>query len=313
MRPFLIGLYAYATLVALLGVAALALSLELDKPTTLGNIYLINGFLLLAAAALFHLGVARAYDACTFRHIDVGTWMCAGAAAAMHVTCVVRLASYAYFHGDFLGVDFGAMVKDGEANVSFDGWNIEVIAHVLQGAVALLLFPLEPLLRVVWIVQVSQASAFFIAIYPLYNLIKRVWVSANEPEFFATSSFSNNNFEWTTGFLCGTSLALLCMAFTRYFSVGSANALCDIHICILAVRMLFATFTYVFSQCECSLRHSHLYSRSANALCDIHICILCCTQRTHKSHTIDMQLFYTTHRSSARRCCASRSCRPSRS
>lgn len=124
------------------------------------------------------------------------------------------------FLGDPSALDFGWKygIDDGdeaEKNVSFTV-DFNSYGHALQGFFASLLA--TPVV-LKWLVKVSggrlkglfQVAPFALTIYPTYNLIKRFVKSRDA---FAGSSFANNGFEWTSGFVLGLAVGQLITAIT---------------------------------------------------------------------------------------------------
>jgi hypothetical protein len=140
---------------------------------------------------------------------------------ALCVMLLIRLFHGApIFLGDPSAMDFGWKYgiddgEDAEKSVSFTV-EFNSYGHAMQGFFASLIA--TPVV-LKWLVKISggrfkglfQVAPFALTIYPTYNLIKRFVKSRDA---FAGSSFANNGFEWTAGFVLGLAVGQLITAIT---------------------------------------------------------------------------------------------------
>lgn len=159
-----------------------------------------------------------------------GEALCVGFGVIALLLCV-RLFLASNFHGSPSDLDFGWKVCTMEGRCkqdkAFEHW--QSFGHASQGAMSLLLFPA---MDVVWqrhvewrglsdakveenvesFIKTKEVLAPAVAIYPVYNVLKRVFLR-NNLYTFATSSINSNACEWASGYTLGICLG---MVFTAY-------------------------------------------------------------------------------------------------
>jgi hypothetical protein len=138
---------------------------------------------------------------------------------SLMVILLIRLfLGASVFLGDPLSFDFGwkhgvVEGEDAEKNVSFTP-NANTYGHVLQGVLSSLLATpvlMKGLIRLARgrLRSLMLLAPYALTIYPTYNLIKR-FIKAHHS--FAGSSFANNGYEWTSGFILGLAIGQLITA-----------------------------------------------------------------------------------------------------
>ena len=156
--------------------------------------------------------------------LDRGGCLLAAGALLLGLQLVIRLVvSDNHFDGSAIDFDFGQKeceseyisdqnetVLHCEQSVAFE-FEFNSFGHCLQGALVLLWFPVCHDLFAVneHLVIARELGAAMVIMYPLYNIIKRIFSDADT---FAISSFSNNASEWTYGFCIGIALGLILTA-----------------------------------------------------------------------------------------------------
>lgn len=137
-------------------------------------------------------------------------------AVALMVMLLIRLFSGAsVFLGDPKSLDFGWKHgidegEEAEKSISFTP-EFNSYGHAIQGLFAALLSTPVVMGGLIRLTRGKCKSLlllvpYALAIYPIYNLIKR-WIKSRDA--FAGSSFSNNAFEWASGFILGLAIGQL--------------------------------------------------------------------------------------------------------
>ena len=193
------SLYAAAA-----GHATLALSVATfltqprrDEHYALPCVLLAIGLLLLTAAIASRGTLALG-------ELEPGAKLLILGAAALSIEIAIRLLSSKRFGGHVSNFDFGSGAD--EHNRAFTP-SFNSFGHCVQGCLSVLLLPAVEL-ALPWASEVTRIVSCFVAVYPIYNLIKR----ALDASAFAASSFSNNAAEWAMGFWLGLSLGVLVAA-----------------------------------------------------------------------------------------------------
>eukprot|EP00928_Gymnodinium_smaydae_P022993 TRINITY_DN19142_c0_g1_i1.p1 TRINITY_DN19142_c0_g1~~TRINITY_DN19142_c0_g1_i1.p1 ORF type:complete len:408 (-),score=25.06 TRINITY_DN19142_c0_g1_i1:152-1213(-) len=167
-----------------------------------------TSFILLSAAAAADSGKALGSRPC----LPIGAASIACAGTVLMSLIVVRLFYTQAFGGDPARLDFGlkcSQKKGCAPNVAFE-LEFNSFGHASQGLLAILLFPVmeDSLLGAsVYLGIAGRLSTLGIAIYPVYNFLKRLLLHR---ETFATCSFWNNGMEWGFGLIIGLCLGVLC-------------------------------------------------------------------------------------------------------
>ena len=202
------SLYAAAA-----GVATLALSVATfvtqprrDEHYALPCLLLAIGLLLMVAAFVANGGSFRcSRGTLTLGELELGSKLLILGAAALSIEIAIRLLAAKRFGGHISNFDFG-LKNDGEHNRAFTA-DFNSFGHCIQGCLSVLLLPAVEL-ALPWASEVTRIVSCFVAVYPIYNLIKR----ALDASAFAASSFSNNAAEWAMGFWLGLSVGLVVAA-----------------------------------------------------------------------------------------------------
>ena len=196
---------------AVAGVGALALSLATfltqprrDEHYALPCLMLTIGALLLAASFIAASGIRCSRGTLTLGELELGSKLLILGAAALSIEIAIRLLSSKRFGGHVSNFDFGSGAD--EHNRAFTP-SFNSFGHCVQGCLSVLLLPAVEL-ALPWASEVTRIVSCFVAVYPIYNLIKR----ALDASAFAASSFSNNSAEWALGFWLGLSLGVLVAA-----------------------------------------------------------------------------------------------------
>ena len=189
------------------GVATLTLSLATfltqprrDEHYALPCLLLAIGALLLAAAF-----IACSRGTLAIGDLELGAKLLILGATALSIQIAIRLLAAKHFDGYISSFDFGTK-SDGEGNRAFTA-DFNSFGHCVQGCLSVLLLPAVEL-ALPWASELTRIVSCFVAVYPIYNLIKR----ALDASAFAASSFSNNAAEWAMGFWLGLSLGVLIAA-----------------------------------------------------------------------------------------------------
>jgi len=176
-----------------------------------------------AAAALAACRPGRAARLLT--RPDAGSCLLLSGGLILCVELIIRLACASSFGGHPASFDFGLKCTAAMANASSCEHSIAFtpefnsFGHCVQGALSMLLLPgverigPQPPLLV-------RLLSCFVAVYPVYNLIKR---AARGASGFAASSFANNGTEWAVGFVLGLSVGAVVTFSPPYAPPSAAN------------------------------------------------------------------------------------------
>ena len=194
------------------GVATLALSVATfltqprrDEHYALPCLLLAIGLLLMVAAFVANGGSFRcSRGTLALGELELGAKLLILGAAALSIEIAIRLLASKRFDGHVSNFDFGSGAD--ERNRAFTA-DFNSFGHCVQGCLSVLLLPAVEL-ALPWASEVTRIVSCFVAVYPIYNLIKR----ALDASAFAASSFSNNSAEWAMGFWLGLSVGLVVAA-----------------------------------------------------------------------------------------------------
>jgi len=149
----------------------------------------------------------RATDRPAFMFYDSSTLLMIFSFCCISFQLLFRLYDVSHFGGHIANLNFGMKCdQSGEcsSNLSFTA-SYESYGHAVQGLFSVLLFPSvrQRLYLEEYPVStgvITELGSLVTLVYPVYNLIKRAYKSADS---FAISSFSNNMIEWAVGFWIG--------------------------------------------------------------------------------------------------------------
>ena len=147
---------------------------------------------------------------------DAGATLLLFGGFAIVILILIRLVASHHFGGTIVTFDFGlkctadANASSCEQNQAFTP-EFNSFGHCIQGTLSVLLLPgIEETLAARCVPRnLIRASSSFVAVYPIYNVIKRAAKSASG---FASSSFANNGAEWAMGFMLGVSAGVAAQA-----------------------------------------------------------------------------------------------------
>lgn len=217
-----ISLFVWAAIFGMLALAAgIGAATSIDGRPVLSILLASNASLMFGAA----LGVRRAQEPVLTPRIDIGAKLLIASSSALCLLLLVRLAAVSQFGGNVANFDFGtkcSTTKGCSSNLAFEP-NGNSVGHCVQGCSVFFLFPVSgSVIHYMFrrwrglqrcLVYAKEIGALGLIVYPVYNVIKRAYKSADT---FAASSFCNNGSEWAVGFLLGISLTFLCMAWVDH-------------------------------------------------------------------------------------------------
>jgi hypothetical protein len=206
------------------GLAALASAAKNHDQLALGVILQLNSYILLFAAWLDRSDQHQLMPRKKLLNMsasEAGGVLIACGWILLFFQLVVRLLSFQHFGGSWAGLNFGKKCGNGdcELNIAFT-LEATSFGHCAQGLLSAFLFRFDTVL-LGWIYgERRDGVCALVAIYPVYNIIKRVM---KHHKAFSTSSFCNNGMEWALGFLLGISIGLVLNAMARAKEKAIAN------------------------------------------------------------------------------------------
>jgi hypothetical protein len=138
---------------------------------------------------------------------DFGTFLYFQSIYMITFLIIYRLI-YAPFHfeGNVIDINFGYKNTKLDESIAFSK-DLNSIGHCVWGFCIIFIFPWFTEHKI-WHLIIKETLSTAVIIYPIYNLIKR---SIKSIDTFSSSSYFNNNAEWTYGAILGILVGFVIM------------------------------------------------------------------------------------------------------